>query len=175
MLTFTKSFGTIFLGSPRTHLHQQPREVTWSMRMPQYFILSMMLSIGMFPQFYFSVVQQDCFKIIPANFTGNACNACFISCIAFLPLENFLLLFIVLAILIYFIRKSAYYGRPIAEDSTWGCGYGNHSSKMQYTGKSFSKSLAKLLNFIVLEKKKYKEISARRNISCRKKIFIALQ
>jgi hypothetical protein len=29
---------------------------------------------------------------------------------------------------------------------------------MQYTGKSFSKSLGKLLNFIVLEKKKYKEI-----------------
>jgi hypothetical protein len=29
---------------------------------------------------------------------------------------------------------------------------------MQYSGKSFSKSLGKLLNFIILEKKKYKEI-----------------
>jgi hydrogenase-4 component B len=32
---------------------------------------------------------------------------------------------------------------------------------MQYSGKSFSKSLGKLLNFIILEEKKYKEISAK--------------
>ena len=40
MLTFTKSFGTIFLGSPRTQLHHQPQEVTIGMRLPQYFILT---------------------------------------------------------------------------------------------------------------------------------------
>ena len=38
-----------------------------------------------------------------------------------------------------------------------GCGYAVTSSKMQYTGKSFSKSVRKLLNFIVPEKKKNKE------------------
>ena len=42
----------------------------------------------------------------------------------------------------------------IAEDSTWGCGYTIPSSRMQYTGKSYSKSLGKLLNFIVLGKEK---------------------
>jgi hypothetical protein len=44
-------------------------------------------------------------------------------------------------------------------NSTWGCGYINPNVKMQYTGKSFSKPLAKLLSFVVIEKKKYKEIS----------------
>jgi hypothetical protein len=43
-------------------------------------------------------------------------------------------------------------------EPTWGCGYLSPSARMQYTGKSFSKSLGKLLNFIVLEKKNYKEI-----------------
>jgi hypothetical protein len=31
---------------------------------------------------------------------------------------------------------------------------------MQYTGKSFSKTLGKLLNFILLEKKNYKELKS---------------
>jgi hypothetical protein len=72
---------------------------------------------------------------------------------------KFSMLFILLSILIYFIKKSIARNRIRAIDTTWGCGYALQTSKMQYTGKSFSKSLAKLLNFIVLEKKKYKEIS----------------
>ena len=47
----------------------------------------------------------------------------------------------------------------MTEYPTWGCGYSKPSSKMQYTSKSFSKSLGKLLYFIILEKKKYKEIA----------------
>ena len=71
MLTFTKSFGTIFLGNPRTHLHQQPREVTLGMRLPQYFILIIMLSIGLFPQFYFSVVNEIVLRFIPVASSGS--------------------------------------------------------------------------------------------------------
>lgn len=157
MLTFAKAFGTIFLGSPRNHLQQQPREVAWSMRLPQCFILIIMLSIGLFAPFYFSVVNGIVSKMIsiasPENLSIPPLSGYSISAIG-----KFSAFFILLAILIYFIRKGLTYKRPVAHDSTWGCGYGKPSSKMQYTGKSFSKSLGKLLNFIILEKKKYKEI-----------------
>jgi hypothetical protein len=43
--------------------------------------------------------------------------------------------------------------------STWGCGYPAANTRMQYTGKSFSKSFGKILNFILIEKKGYTEIS----------------
>ena len=36
MLTFTKTFGVIFLGSPRTELHHKPHEVSKLMLVPQY-------------------------------------------------------------------------------------------------------------------------------------------
>ena len=36
---------------------------------------------------------------------------------------------------------------------TWGCGYVAPNPVMQYTGKSFSKSLAKLFGFITMEEK----------------------
>jgi hypothetical protein len=67
--------------------------------------------------------------------------------------------FIGLPVLIYFIRsRSVTRKYPASSEATWGCGYINPSVKMQSTGKSFSKSLGKLLNFIVLEKKQYNEI-----------------
>ena len=157
MLNFTKAFGTIFLGSPRNHLQQQPREVTWSMRLPQYFILIIMLSIGLFPPFYFSLINRVVSKMSFTN-SPESLSIPPLSGHSISAIGKFSFLFVLLAILIYFIKKGLSYGRPIAEDSTWGCGYGNPSSKMQYTGKSFSKSLGKLLNFIALEKKKYKEI-----------------
>ncbi len=158
MLTFTKSFGTIFLGNPRTHLHKPPREVTLDMRLPQYFILLIMLSIGLFPQYYFSVVNKIVFEFIPkASLENRMIPASLLNSIT--AIGKFTMLFILLLILIYFIRKSLSGKHPVLSRSTWGCGYVVPTSRMQYTGKSFSKSLGKLLNFIVLEKKKYKEIT----------------
>lgn len=159
MLTFTKSFGTIFLGSPRTDLHQQPKEVSLVMRLPQYFILVIMLSIGLFPQFYFSIVQQIVSDLIPSS-TSIKETVAASSLNSISAIGESAILFLLLLILIYFIRTRFIQKHPVTENSTWGCGYAVSSSKMQYTGKSYSKSLGKLLNFVVLEKKKYKEIQA---------------
>jgi hydrogenase-4 component B len=157
MLTFTKSFGTIFLGKPRTHLHQQPQEVVRGMRLPQYFILIIMLSIGLFPQFYLSIVNGIVSNFIPTVSSGKLLiPASLLNSIS--SIGKFSMLFILLLILIYFIRKSFLRRSPVVTGSTWGCGYAVQTSRMQYTGKSFSKSLGKLLSFIVLEKKKYKEL-----------------
>jgi hydrogenase-4 component B len=159
MLTFTKSFGTIFLGNPRTHLHQQPREVSLGMRLPQYFILFIMLSIGLFPQFYFSIVNEIVLQFIPAaSAASNLIPSSFLNSIS--SIGKFSMLFILLLLVIYAVRKSVSRTRQISTNTTWGCGYAAPNARMQYTGKSFSKSLGKLLNFIILEKKKYKEISA---------------
>lgn len=157
MLTFTKSFGIIFLGTPRTHLPHSPKEVSLGMRLPQYFILAIMLSIALFPQFYFTIVQDIVSTFIPGvtsmKETMSASLPGSISAIG-----KYSLLFILLVLLIYFTRTRIMRRRPIDLKPTWGCGYVAPSPVMQYTGKSFSKSLGKLLNFVVLEKKKYKEI-----------------
>ena len=69
------------------------------------------------------------------------------------------MLFIILSMLIYLVRTRLTRRHPAVINSTWGCGYPAPNTRMQYTGKSFSKSLGKLLNFAVLERKQYKEIS----------------
>ena len=49
-------------------------------------------------------------------------------------------------------KRISYYSQ------TWGCGYITPSVRMQYTGKSFSKNLAKLFSIVIREEKKYDEI-----------------
>jgi len=160
MLTFTKSFGTIFLGNPRTHLNRQPQEVILSMRLPQYFILIIMLSIGLFPQLYFHVANRIVFGVLPVvSSPSTLVSASVLNSIS--SIGKFAMLFIMLVIFIYLVRNRFSWKRPISLGTTWGCGYSVPTARMQYTGKSFSKSLGKLLNFILLEKKKYKEISER--------------
>ncbi|MGZ8559370.1 MAG: proton-conducting transporter transmembrane domain-containing protein, partial [Chitinophagaceae bacterium] len=117
MLTFTKGFGTIFLGTPRTHFHHQPQEVSWSMRLPQYFILAIMLSIGLFPKFYFTIVQDIVYTFIPGVTSIRETTS------AFLPgsvsaIGKYSLLFILLVLLIYFIRTRITRKRPIVQNST---------------------------------------------------------
>ncbi len=159
MITFTKSFGTIFLGSPRTQLHHEPREVDLSMRVPQYVIIMVMLTVGIFPQFYFNLIYRIILTMVPATLSGNKLVlAQVLHSIS--SVGMFALVFIAIAALIYLVRNSLTRKRQVAEESTWACGYPLPTAKMQYTGKSFAKSLVKLLNFVVLEKKKYKEISA---------------
>jgi hydrogenase-4 component B len=157
LLTFTKSFGTVFLGIARTRLHQQPNEVGFTMRLPQYLILILMISIGVLPQFYFPIVQQIVSDFIPIT-SANAIPQTISNSIS--AIGRFSMVFILLFALIYFIRRSIVRKSNVAIKTTWGCGYVGPSTKMQYTGKSFSKSLGKLLSFVVLEKKKYKEIQA---------------
>ncbi len=49
--------------------------------------------------------------------------------------------------------------RIVIKDATWGCGYVAPNSRMQYTGKSFSKPLGKILNFLLIEKKHFEELT----------------
>ncbi len=157
IVTFTKVFGTIFLGTPRTQQHQQPKEVSWAMRLPQYFILCVMLSIGIFPRIYLVLIGSIITAFMPvAGFDNMKIPLSLLNSLSAAGRSG--LLFILLTILLLFIRRRLSLKKAVKYHSTWGCGYTLQTPKMQYTGKSFSKSLGKLFNFILLEKKKYKEI-----------------
>jgi hydrogenase-4 component B len=69
------------------------------------------------------------------------------------------LLFLSVICFVFILRWLAVRGTEKIYSSTWGCGYLAANTRMQYTGKSFSKSFGKILNFILIEKKAYNEIS----------------
>lgn len=159
LLTFTKSFGVIFLGSPREQLHHEPEEVSLLMRIPQYLIIGVLFSIGLFPQFYFSILIHLISSVVPsAQLPEQAAFAPTLAVISEIGMYS--LMFLLLFGLVFFTRNYFTRKRPSVIHTTWGCGYVAPYSKMQYTGKAFSKTLGKLLNFLAIEKKGYTEITS---------------
>ncbi|MBI5917393.1 MAG: NADH-quinone oxidoreductase subunit E [Bacteroidetes bacterium] len=160
LLAFTKSFGVIFLGNPRQPFPHEPTEVPLVMRLPQFLIVAVMLSVGLFPQFYLDLAMNV------AGLSGLATEAPALVSLksAMANAGRYSMVFLVLLLPVFFIRNVNMVNRPSAITTTWGCGYPDShrdfpNSRMQYTGKSFSKTLGKLLGFLVGEKKQYEEIS----------------
>ncbi len=72
LLAFTKNFGVIFLGSAREPSRHEPKEVSFLMRLPQFLIVGVMLSIGLFPQFYVGAAAHLSNSVFPVTRISDA-------------------------------------------------------------------------------------------------------
>jgi hypothetical protein len=156
MLTFAKAFGIIFLGEPRSEIPQKPVEASLLMRLPLYLILAGMITIGLFPRLFLTslvTVMQNTGTAIPLESVAGTAHM-----LVWTGRASLILLSLIMILL--FIRYRASRAKPAEITGTWGCGYVAPRPSMQYTGKSFSKSLAKLFGFITIENKKYDELKS---------------
>ncbi|MDP2336534.1 MAG: proton-conducting transporter membrane subunit [Bacteroidota bacterium] len=156
VLTFTKTFGTIFLGSERKPLEHQPKEVSLIMLLPQYLIVAVMLSIAFLPQFYLNTLDKLLGNMSPMVVPGLSGLSGYSGRIANVNL--YFILFIGIIAASWIVRAYAIKGKSQKIEPTWGCAYVAPNNRMQYTGKSFSKSLGKIFSFLLTEEKKYKEL-----------------
>jgi len=155
ILTFTKSFGVIFLGSPRTKQMRHDKEVISPAHLPFFIILLLMLVIGIFPSIIMFPIQriiQIFDHTIPLSSPIDAIDPI----VSSVGIASLLLILLIGAV---YVLRSKISGKKIARySSTWGCGYTASNIRMQYTGKSFTKTLAKLFSTIASEQKNYSEI-----------------
>jgi NADH:ubiquinone oxidoreductase subunit 5 (subunit L)/multisubunit Na+/H+ antiporter MnhA subunit len=158
LLTFTKTFGTIFLGSSRETLHHQPKEVSQMMLIPQYLIIFIMLAVAFFPKIFLHAVLFA----LPGNSQNILVETSLLNSYAetIFSISIFSLLFVGLIFLLWFSRSLFVKKLELRLEPTWGCGYTAPTNKMQYTGKSFTKPLGKIFNFLLLERKKYAELKS---------------
>ena len=154
ILTFSKAFGTIFLGFPRQKMDYGQHEVSGIMLIPQYLIAFVMILIGIFPGIFISTAGSVLGQHSMINMINPDIQR-YISVLRSISLAS--VIFLVLTLLIFLLRYLV--ARRSEEKSpVWGCGYSIPNARMQYTGKSFSKSFGKLLGFILIEKKSFREI-----------------
>jgi formate hydrogenlyase subunit 3/multisubunit Na+/H+ antiporter MnhD subunit len=157
ILAFTKAFGTIFLGIPRQDLKHTPVEVSFIMLLPQYIIIALMLFIAFFPGIIIGMAGR---VLNSFSFSGMAFSidniAGYVSVMKNISIAS--ALFLGITGFVYVLRRFLISGNAVEKSATWGCGYQAPDPGMQYTGKSFSKSFGKLMSFILIEKKGYKEI-----------------
>ncbi|MBO5697410.1 MAG: NADH-quinone oxidoreductase subunit E [Alistipes sp.] len=137
VLAFTKLYGVVFLGSPRSHEVAETQEVDGcrigAMAIPAAFILF----IGLFPQY----------AILPIARVAEAVTASdnmmvidhMMPTLQTMSLISWVLIAVI--VVLFFLKRRAQRNRTISEGPTWGCGFTALNTKMQYTGESFSEGL----------------------------------
>jgi len=158
LLCFTKAFGSVFLGTPRHHFQHTSGEAGFGKLIPMYAVVILIMAIGLFPKAFIEALSKPL-----ALFTH---DTPFTIQPGILPVTEALSMigicamgFLLLAGLIYLIRRRMTINKPKNFNTTWGCGYVAPTAKMQYTASSFMRAYRKLAEpFLSIHKKK-KEIT----------------
>ncbi len=158
MLCFTKAFGSVFLGNARSPYPGPVVEAnTWT-RAPMYLIVGLMISIGLFPGFFFGLQSEPL-----GLFTGLLADSAVLqpvgATVQTLQKAGWAAMgFLVLSAAVWWIRKKITAQNPVSWSPTWGCGYTGETARMQYTASSFVRSYRKLAEPLLSIRKIKKEV-----------------
>lgn len=137
VLAFTKLYGVVFLGSPRSTHVAECTEVDnlriAAMTIPATFILA----IGLAPQFAVRPIA-----LVAEAITGTDPKVALSHFAHTLEALSYMgIAFVVIVVALYLLKRGAQRKRVISEGPTWGCGFTAVNTRMQYTGESFSEGL----------------------------------
>ena len=139
LLAFTKLYGTVFLGAPRSHCVAEAREVDnvriAAMALP----LTGMLAVGLFPQAAVGIAIRAAACFMPAADAAAHAGRLLHPALAGVCRTAWLVVAVVA--LLAWLRRRALRRRTVTAGPTWGCGFTAPNVRMQYTGESFSEGL----------------------------------
>ena len=147
VMAFTKLYGTVFLGAPRTHEVAEASEVDNGRIAAMALPLTGILLVGLFPQQAAAVVTRSAefFLHVPAD----ASDYLLAAPLAGITRTVWLLVAVVGGLL--WLRRRALRGRRVVPGATWGCGFTAPNVRMQYTGESFTEGLQSIASTLTQE------------------------
>ncbi len=150
---FTKVFSIVFLGTPRSELPGKAEEVEGSMILPKALTGIMIVSIGIFPVFFVKMVGRvvELYVEDISLIVQSTPHLSRVSCAS--------LVFIILIIFLWFVRRIQQKRVQIEHGPTWGCGYsGANPAVHQYTGTSYVDNYRELIPPAIGVEKSYESL-----------------
>ncbi len=145
ILAFTRLFGIVFQGHPRSEHTQHATDPVLPMRSAMWLLAVLCLLIGLFPYIILPVVTPA--AALLAHSSDNSAIAGYLSALYYASAASAAL--IILALLLYAIRTMLLKGRSVTAAPTWGCGYSSPNTRMQYSAYSFSAPFLALIRRII--------------------------
>jgi hydrogenase-4 component B len=140
---FVKLLGTVFLGSSRSAQCEHAHDPSWSMTGPMTVFAAGCAFIGLYPAAVIPVIERavNTWAGLPhrAMPIAAAVPLRWITLIGFVFAALVGVLFLVLKVL----PRAGIAGRT----GTWDCGYARPTTRMQYSGSSFGRTLLELFTF----------------------------
>ena len=142
---FTKAFGIVFLGEPRSESAARAHECGRAMWIPMLALAAACAAIGL-------AAPAACRLVIRVLGDATGMDAFALdhvvstltSILSFVVGAGVALMALVIGLV--FARRRLLAGREVAHAGTWDCGYLKPDARMQYTASSFSQPLARLFH-----------------------------
>jgi len=147
---FTKVVGVVFLGEPRSEAAASANPAGAAIQTAMLILAVLCAVIGLAPQLILPAVARAAATLLPNQVMPRE---------LMLPATAIHLSlgaagFSVLVLLIIALRKILNQG-PAAHSATWGCGFSQPNTRMQYTGSSFAASFLDFYKPFVLVREKF--------------------
>jgi hydrogenase-4 component B len=152
---FSKAFGIVFLGAPRSEAATSGREQALSMRISMIALAGLCVLMGLSAIWMLKLVLPVAEQFLPQRLHQVSLDT---PQTALLRITIVALVLITAGLLIMVIRKLLLSKRSVREEETWGCGYVTPSSRMQYTASSFAEPIINMFRGILRPKVSGKRI-----------------
>jgi len=154
---FTKVFGIVFLGEPRSNKARAASEVRREMIWPQFITIGIIMLIGLWSVLFVRPV----FRIVAGSFGLNSISITDLNAISLRNLSQISIIsgvFILCVIIILVYRYFHLKYRHVSYGPTWSCGYPVSSPRLQYTATSYAYNFNHLAKPVIQTKKEMREI-----------------
>ncbi len=151
---FTKAFGIVFLGEPRTDQARHGHEVGWAMGAPMGVLALGCVAVGFLAPQAVAALKP---VITSATGLGESEVAGGLS-LAIEPLRWVVPAsgsFVLLLGLLVWLRHWLLSGREVSLSGTWDCGYARPTGRMQYTASSFAQPLTNMFGFFLRTRRRF--------------------
>jgi hydrogenase-4 component B len=154
---FVKTFGTTFLGMPRTGHAEQAREASWSMVLGMAVLAALCVVLGLFPGAAVDLTGSVVFMLTGTapQLYGRGILGISQSAASISPLAVAVTMLVGLAAALLFIRTAGGKRKTVSAGS-WDCGMPSLTPRMQYTATAFTKPIRIIFKRIYLPRRELK-------------------
>jgi hydrogenase-4 component B len=145
---FTKAFGIVFLGEPRTELVAEAHEVGFGMKLPMVILAVACFAVGLLAPLLVRVLVPVIAQV------GQMPVAAIDTVLAkgtgpLIPITVAFSVCLGLVALLVLLRLRLLKGKEVREAITWDCGYARPTARMQYTATSFAQPITNLFRSVL--------------------------
>jgi formate hydrogenlyase subunit 3/multisubunit Na+/H+ antiporter MnhD subunit len=150
---FTKAFGVLFLGEPRSDQAAGAIETAWAMRFPMIVLAAGCVGIGLLGPILIGGLEGVVAAAADLPPADIAVPAMATDSMRWIVLGAAALL--ACAGALAFLRSRLLAGRSVTRATTWDCGYAAPNPRMQYTASGFAQPLTGLFHFVLRTRRRY--------------------
>jgi NADH:ubiquinone oxidoreductase subunit 5 (subunit L)/multisubunit Na+/H+ antiporter MnhA subunit len=158
LAAFTKVFGIVFLGEPRSDQTAKAHEVNKEMQIAMWILAGLCIIIGLAAPLILPIIISAVSPLTsssPDQISTNVNQIKTVLC--FVSLSSVTFIIIVAALMM--LRKKMLAKRTVTQSSTWDCGYIAATGRMQYTSSSFSQPIVDMFKSVLFSRSKKVKIT----------------